>query len=448
MKYRKPLSVASAVVVTAVFVILIPISIMAAEYSGTLRVYVVEPESRWVDHDGHPYHFGFLDFAIVDDITVADPELWDTTVSWSATAAGFSGVTSDNVMVMATLFNLVGHEEDLYPGNGFWFWAYDVDASAAAVHGVSGRNVATTGFSHTVFAEEATAEWCINCPDVSAAIYDVYSNDGYPFYFVSLVDDMNTNAAQRLNQYWYQSQFPMPNMIFDGGYRTRIGDLGDLVGDYRSAIEACGARAVPPLDLIVSMNCQGGGNLDLAVKIGNGVSANSMPAVPATPTGPVLITPGSLQSFQTSSSDPYGDGIFYQFDWDDGEQSEWLGPYDSGVNGLAQHTWQSEGTFDIRARAKDTPGDSTGWSPLLSVNAQCCVSTLGDLNGINGVEGVDLGIMIDHLFISLKPWICLATADCNQSGAPNPSQMDIDGIDLSLLINTLFISLEPLPPCP
>ncbi|HEC94661.1 MAG TPA: hypothetical protein ENI45_01685, partial [Thermoplasmatales archaeon] len=33
-------------------------------YFGKLRSYVTEIESRWLDNNGNPYHFGFLDFAI------------------------------------------------------------------------------------------------------------------------------------------------------------------------------------------------------------------------------------------------------------------------------------------------------------------------------------------------------------------------------------------------
>jgi len=30
-------------------------------YRGHLRIYIVEPESRWNMEDGNPYHYGFLD---------------------------------------------------------------------------------------------------------------------------------------------------------------------------------------------------------------------------------------------------------------------------------------------------------------------------------------------------------------------------------------------------
>ena len=39
-------------------------------YNGHLRVYVVEPESRWDNYDGDPYHFGFLDYAINQELSI------------------------------------------------------------------------------------------------------------------------------------------------------------------------------------------------------------------------------------------------------------------------------------------------------------------------------------------------------------------------------------------
>ena len=39
-------------------------------YKGHLRVYVVEPVSRWDNYDGDPYHFGFLDFAFSDKLSI------------------------------------------------------------------------------------------------------------------------------------------------------------------------------------------------------------------------------------------------------------------------------------------------------------------------------------------------------------------------------------------
>ena len=41
-----------------------------APYTGRLRVYVVEPVSRWNMMNQEPYHFGFLGFAFNKNISI------------------------------------------------------------------------------------------------------------------------------------------------------------------------------------------------------------------------------------------------------------------------------------------------------------------------------------------------------------------------------------------
>jgi len=57
---------------------------------------------------------------------------------------------------------------------------------------------------------------------------------------------------------------------------------------------------------------------------------NSPPQKPSRPTGSTVGRPGVSYSYSTSSVDFNGEPIFYQFDWDDGTVSEWMGPYNSG----------------------------------------------------------------------------------------------------------------------
>jgi len=51
------------------------------------------------------------------------------------------------------------------------------------------------------------------------------------------------------------------------------------------------------------------------------------------------------------------------FNWDDGTSSEWLGPYPSGSAISASHSWSDIGTYDVKVKAKDTNGATSGWSP-------------------------------------------------------------------------------------
>ncbi len=48
--------------------------VTSAPYTGRLRLYVVEPVSRWNMYNGHPYHFGFLGFAFNGVISI-DPQI-------------------------------------------------------------------------------------------------------------------------------------------------------------------------------------------------------------------------------------------------------------------------------------------------------------------------------------------------------------------------------------
>jgi hypothetical protein len=60
-------------------------------------------------------------------------------------------------------------------------------------------------------------------------------------------------------------------------------------------------------------------------------------------------------------SDPSGDSLYCRWDWDDGNITDWLGPYSSGSIVSASHTWTQGGIYDIRAELKGV-GGSSGWS--------------------------------------------------------------------------------------
>ncbi|MFQ5454274.1 MAG: hypothetical protein ACE5D6_08825 [Candidatus Zixiibacteriota bacterium] len=130
-----------------------------AAYTGKVRIYIVEPTSRWQDSWGNDYEHALLDFALVVDVNIGDLSSWYQTVTWDGTAAGFGDITESNIMAIAVAFNSTSYVEDAYPPYGYWFNAYYVDAAAEATPGVPGQNETATGFTHSVFLEEGTATW-------------------------------------------------------------------------------------------------------------------------------------------------------------------------------------------------------------------------------------------------------------------------------------------------
>ena len=96
---------------------------------------------------------------------------------------------------------------------------------------------------------------------------------------------------------------------------------------------------------------------------------NMAPEKPATPNGP---TEGKIETsydYTTSSSDDDGHKIRYGWDWDGNQQvDEWTNYYDSGQEITSSHTWNEEGTYQIRVKAEDEYGESSEWSDPLVVS--------------------------------------------------------------------------------
>ncbi|GAI41845.1 unnamed protein product, partial [marine sediment metagenome] len=66
-------------------------------------------------------------------------------------------------------------------------------------------------------------------------------------------------------------------------------------------------------------------------------------------------------------TDSDGDQVYYKWDWGDGSYSDWLGPYASGDETSATHTW-SQGGYNIKVKAKDIRGYESEWSDPLEVS--------------------------------------------------------------------------------
>ena len=91
------------------------------------------------------------------------------------------------------------------------------------------------------------------------------------------------------------------------------------------------------------------------------------PYIPEIPAGPIKGVPDELLTYTTTTTDPQDDEIYYLFDWGDGTDTGWLGPYTSGIEVGASHTWEKQNDFQVKAKAKDTDGYESEWSNYLVV---------------------------------------------------------------------------------
>jgi hypothetical protein len=61
-------------------------------------------------------------------------------------------------------------------------------------------------------------------------------------------------------------------------------------------------------------------------------------------------------------TNPNGDEYYTKWNWDDGNITDWLGPYASSQITTASHTWMHVGVYEIRVKLKDTNGTESDWS--------------------------------------------------------------------------------------
>lgn len=104
-------------------------------YLGILRSYVTEIVSRWIDDDGDPFHFGFLDFAINKIFFVRPGKTYTATATFDGTEVHgnqtFEDITQDNIMVVSTVSHWLPHIGKT--DSNRLFLAFYVDQTSAAI---------------------------------------------------------------------------------------------------------------------------------------------------------------------------------------------------------------------------------------------------------------------------------------------------------------------------
>jgi hypothetical protein len=102
-------------------------------------------------------------------------------------------------------------------------------------------------------------------------------------------------------------------------------------------------------------------NGDPSLKIWTNNPSNP-PETPPEPNGPDEWIQYVDTTFTSTTTDPDNDNIFYLFDWGDGNDSGWIGPYESGQTGEANHSWKNLGTYEVKVIAKDSYNALSNWS--------------------------------------------------------------------------------------
>jgi hypothetical protein len=146
------------------------------------------------------------------------------------------------------------------------------------------------------------------------------------------------------------------------------GNISGWLGPYGSGVTASATH---------SWTTKGSYTIIVKAKDSNGAESswsdslsvliNTPPNKPSKPSGTTSGNINTQYTYTSSTTDPDGDQVFYQWDWGDGSTSSWLGPFGSGVTASASHTWTTKNTFSVKVKAKDTSGAESAWSDPLSI---------------------------------------------------------------------------------
>jgi len=98
------------------------------------------------------------------------------------------------------------------------------------------------------------------------------------------------------------------------------------------------------------------------------IVSNIPPLKPNTPSGPANGKAGEEYTYSSSTIDSDGDRVYYLFDWGDGTNSDWLGPFDSGETVSAKNNWADKGNYSIKIKAKDVWDYESVWSDPLAIS--------------------------------------------------------------------------------
>lgn len=88
---------------------------------------------------------------------------------------------------------------------------------------------------------------------------------------------------------------------------------------------------------------------------------NQPPDIPEI-SGPIFGDVEFEYTFSFISNDVDGNDIYYYVSWGDGTNDDWFGPFASGAEATASHTWTSEDVYYIKAKAKDEFGSESDFS--------------------------------------------------------------------------------------
>ena len=142
--------------------------------------------------------------------------------------------------------------------------------------------------------------------------------------------------------------------------------ISDWQGSYSSG--SFFSENVNFLDEDGSYIFQAGAKNNIGTIWGEDIEILRTPKIPVKPGGSSKVKVGEEEKYLSTTLDPDDDELYYLFDFGDGANSEWIGPYDTWDLVEIGHIFEKRGEYEIKVKAKDSTGLETDWSEPFSVS--------------------------------------------------------------------------------
>ena len=302
-----------------------------SQYNGYIRAFITEIISRYNTSLGDPFHFGFLDFAFNENISInagsnyTDYIIWNGNEHQDNHGDDFGDIKANNIQLILAVYNSSNGYVDetviAHIPNNTPFKPNDPIPENGAIN----------------VSANVDLRWKCDDPDGDELTYNVYIGKTTPPPLIE----------SNLSEPYYDPGF----LDFETTYYWKI----------------------------VADDNRGGYNES---SIWNFTTKSNKPAeTPGKPFGPTEGASGTELEYVTSTYDPDGDDLYYWFDWGNGNNSGWIGPIPSNEIANASYIWPEGGDFILRVKAKDIYGAESNWSENLSIHIVEPIIKIGNITG-------------------------------------------------------------------
>ena len=221
------------------------------------------------------------------------------------------------------------------------FWMYDkyiVPGGCSPYPWTPSETNSRTTFEMFHVHGDPTMEIWTSFPEDLEVTYEVISNA------VEVIVEDNNGSVENALVCLYQ-----PNGIYIKGLTD---ELGEIILDVNN-----------PSDEEVTLTVTSHNHLPDQQQF----YLNRPPLQPSKPVGEIDPNLNTTYDYETNTTDVEGEEISYKFNWGDGTETDWLGPYTSGQTVTSSHSWEERGPNTITVKAKDTNGGESVWSEGLDI---------------------------------------------------------------------------------